>query len=404
MVPQSASPLHRKPPHSPYARATHDLSTPMPMPTSSGLPPGIKPSLSSVSSSSSSFCDFDNSHTEETRSSLSKPIDDPMEEIIRLRKMLEEKDRHIATIDEAKVKLLKQAMENTTKLRQLEGKTSNKAVMESDEFNKKLANLTAKFESKELICLKLNKEIKELCLKNERLKDEVEDKSNILAEYKKVCDGLEEQVEDLKQGGGKENRNREELLEKMIDEIAHLNSELDQCNQNIEDLKLDNSIQAEDSSKEIEYLQGLLQNEELQRRTDDEVVVDVLSQMENARLSKFIYSLIKMDGKDVLDIQDLIALLESGTISMRRRHKDVGDKENEDNDSASALASGSKKKISFDKDSKGESLDLNVEKTCIVRLMDFLSDEQLVEVGNYLKEFFHYSPDFERKYFYFIEY
>jgi len=400
MVPQSASPMHIKPPLTPHDRGTHDLSSPMPMPSSSGLPVGIK-----TPPVTANFDDFDNSDSE-TRSSLSKPIDDPMLEIIRLRKLLEEKDRHIATIDDAKVKLLKQSMENTTRLRQLEGKTSAKAVMESDEFNKKVNSLSAKLDSKELITLKLNKEIKELCLKNERLKDEVADKSSILLEYKRLCDGLEEEVQDLKQGGGNENREREALLEKMIDEIAHLNVELDQSRQEIEELKLDNSIQAEDSAKEVEYLQGLLQTEEVQRRTDDEVVVDVLSQMENARLSKFIYSLIKMDGKDVLDIQDLIVLLESGTVSMRRRHKERPPSDDEVNDenaasSSNVAGSSSSKKAHFDKSAdsssgtSGGTLDLNVEKTCIVRLMDFLNDEQLVEVGGYLKEFFHYSPDFE---------
>jgi hypothetical protein len=415
-VPQSASPMHVKPPLSPHDRGSHDLSTPMPMP-SSGLPSGVK----SPPPPSSVFCDFDNAHSATRSSSFSKPIDDPMEEITHLRQLLAEKDRHIETIEDAKVKLLKQSMENTAKLRLLESKTSPKAVMESDEFIKKLTTLNAQKESKEMICLKLNHEVKDLCVQNARLKDEVAAKSSILGEYRSLIDKLEEDIEDLKQGGGKENRDREKLLEKMLDEISHLNEDLDASQQQIEELKLEKSIQMEDSSKEIEYLQSLLQSEESQKRTDDEVVVDVLSQMENARLSKFLYSLIKMDGKDVLDIQDLIVLLESGTISMRRRHNTGGpDANREGNDELETGSSSAEKKhLSFSTDPPGDgdatasdgtgtgtggdgggggggaTLDLNVEKSCIVRIMDFLNDDQLVQVGAYLREFFHYSAEFE---------
>ena len=391
IVPQSASPLHKKVPLNPSSKWSHDLSSPLPLPTS-GLPAG-------VSQPTSIFNDFDD-RDQAFRRSFSIPIDDPMEEIVRLRRELEEKDKHIEELEESKMKLLKEGMHHT-KIRQQESKSPSSSKMseatnvDSGQLQKKLTAVTSQRDSKEMMCLKLTKNMKDLCLQNERLKDELADKSSILGEYKKLIEKLEEEIEDLKDGGGKENRDREELLEKLLDEISHLNEDLDASRQEVEDLKVQLNLQQQDSDTEIDYLRKLLQTEDLKRRTDDEVVVDVLNQMENARLSKFLYSLIKMDGKDVLDIQDLVTLLESGTISMRRRPNTGGITE-EDLSANNENSDGNK---GSDKPQKGhgdkKDLNLNLEKKCIVRVMDFLSDEQLVEVGSYLREFFHYSAEFE---------
>lgn len=398
-VPKSVSPMHQKPPSGSRDKHSHDLSTPMAPPKSgAGMTPPVNTGGRHYSSGQSPYSlnDFENHAS--PRSSFSMPIDDPIEEVARLRQVLEEKESRIKELERDKIQFLKKTIHTTNVKSRQSPETSRSIAKEpslpirglSDDAEKKLKNLQALKESKEMMCLKLNKEVKDLCMQNAKLKDEITGKSSILEEYKKLIDKLEEENEELKTGGGPENREREALLEKMLDEISQLNEDLDRANSKVEELTSQSKVDAEDSSKEIEYLQSLLMQEEKSKRSDDEVVVDVLNQMENARLSKFIYSLIKMDGKDVLDIQDLIALLESGTISMRRRQAGGADDEDGDVDDQNSPP----KPIET---LSNEKLDLNIEKKCIVRLMDFLSDEQLLEVANYLREFSQYSSDFDDK-------
>lgn len=331
--------------------------------------------------------------------------------ITKLELELETKDAALHNLEYAKAKFHKDSMQQIQNLKarihELEASQSSgnsELQKENDQLRKTINTLKAHKESKHLLNEKLSRQLFEAVSQNERLRVELEQCMRKLEEHKQLISELKPSPEhsQMNVSDKKKNEENDEIVKKLLREIAELNEELDTAQAATSELEGAYMARLQDSSQEVEYLRELLQKAEAKSARSNSAA-DTLPMAETLRglrrRDKRLYDLIcavaehekdhgtstrspgtKGAVRPPLDIHDIVYLLECGVFTLHHSDESHGafDKENEETDDY-ALLHG---RPSIDRTPRRRVHKSS--KECTLRLMDFMNHSQILEIAEYL--------------------
>lgn len=284
------------------------------------------------------------------------------ERILSLVNELDYKNRDIRSLEESKMKLHKEVMELSQSRQRLKSEDGF-CTKEKSDLQKAIRTLTAHRDSKHLLNEKLSQQLTESLSKNETLRDQNLKLQAQIEEKDELISRLSRENDELRVTGSVAGEN-DELIQKLLSEIAELNNELDNVHSEISSTQQLYQDKLRDADVQLDYLRTRLQASEAKSfLSSDPDVVSVIETFKSLKernevLFGLIARLIRHDDSVGLDerqrngrrsilktahspashqpppltIMDAIYLLEAGFLTLHCPDQSTVDADKEEDD------------------------------------------------------------------------